>query len=287
MRLKHYLREGEAGSEYEKEGRKVPMTDDEAKAFLHRHCKKALESTPIYRGTTTLEKNAAFFIQPSKFQRQSRNTSNHYTLLVDGSPEWKDYPKRSKSVICTSDEYYARHYGQAFRVFPVDGSKIGICPSSDFWGSFDDFKPMDMFNLMLVKLVSGVSNKAEYLKNKYPGAKPIDSGLYNAFKNANSYYDIEKAFEYVDSQKPYVKDIALNDEKSYVWMATNYLKLQEYWKNPRLELLVDIDNRLSPHYNAFDLITVGENFGQKGKVEVWTDGDCVMVKDDYFNEDWL
>jgi hypothetical protein len=282
VRLKQYIREGEFGSQYEKIGRKTPMTNDEAKAFIHKHCKKSLFSTPIWRGTGGGGESDAFFIQPYKFQRESRNTSNHYSLLIDNSPEWTKYPKRSKSVICTLDHNTASHYGTAYRMFPVDGSRIGVCPSQDFWGSFDDFKPMDFFNTELIRIVEMTSLTVALMIEKHPKiseeAKPIDRSLFKAFKNAESYNAIYNTLEYVDSQKPFVKDTALNAENSGLWYATNFLRLHDYWKKPNLDLIVDLEERLSPSYNAFDLDTAGDKIAQKGNVEVWTDGDCVMIR---------
>ena len=52
-----------------------------------------------YLSDTDPDKNVCFISDPIK--RRSRDNGNHYTLLMDNSPYWKGYPKRSESFICT------------------------------------------------------------------------------------------------------------------------------------------------------------------------------------------
>ena len=83
------------------------------------------------------------FGDSSKVTRKSANTRNWYTLLFDHVlPAWQNYPKRSKSFICTTNMSTAQNYAalggnDGFQVHPVGNPIIGVCPRGDIWRSFD------------------------------------------------------------------------------------------------------------------------------------------------------
>lgn len=120
-------------------------------AVLNTRCKNALwmleKDTPIWRGEShksALGKVSSFaIIDPSKTVRYSENTSNWYTEIFDSSPYMKDFPKRSKSLICSFDENIASGYTASSRkpnaVIPFDGVKIGVCPGADVWDTMVKF----------------------------------------------------------------------------------------------------------------------------------------------------
>ncbi len=114
----------------------VKISKKEIDTFLKTKCPIAYNSpVKIYRGVDTTKK---FMFGDSRLsERQSNNTANYYTLLIDNIlPEWKDYPKRSKSFICTNNEEYTTIFGELYQVFPVGDPLIGICPVHDIWMSF-------------------------------------------------------------------------------------------------------------------------------------------------------
>ena len=125
MRLENYLIE-------EKLDRTKEVSLDFALDFAKKN-KDFLKGSPIYRG---LRNNISLyaFVEPEKYTRVSANTENYYTLMIDNSPNWEGYPKRSKSIICSSSKSGASGYGNVYRVIPKNGAKIGVCSSDDFWG---------------------------------------------------------------------------------------------------------------------------------------------------------
>lgn len=90
----------------------------------------------IYKGMyTSLPPNKAHLLEPLK-NRPSQNTLNYYTLWMNNSKQWSEFPKRS--VICTTSASNAGDYGfQTFIILPKNGSKIGVCSDFDLWTSFD------------------------------------------------------------------------------------------------------------------------------------------------------
>ena len=118
------------------EGRGKAIDEYEAAELFKKNCKqyKWGEQT-FYRGVEG-RLLQPYFIDPSKSERKSANTSNFYTLWIDNSKKWADYPKRSKSLICTTQAQTAAGYGTSYMMIPYDGAKIGVCPSYDMWESF-------------------------------------------------------------------------------------------------------------------------------------------------------
>jgi len=113
--------------------------------YLKKNCSQFLSNnidTPLYRGTWSEYETGAVKIDTTSGTRRSENTWNHYTLLLDNSPYYQGWPKRSKSIICTTDPREASSYGTVMALIPVDGAKIGIVPESDMWHAHFDFSAM-------------------------------------------------------------------------------------------------------------------------------------------------
>lgn len=105
--------------------------------FLENNCKDSLwmfkQNAPLYRGFRKLDDSHPTYVDLRGTQRASENTSNWYTEIFDNHPEMKDFPKRSKSLICTTDFDYSRQFGKPSVVIPVDGAKIGLAGTEDIW----------------------------------------------------------------------------------------------------------------------------------------------------------
>lgn len=105
---------------------------------LKRECSKTIpiiNKTPLYRGFDDSENAIKFGDSNAGNARASANTKNYYTLWVDD--RWNKFPKRSRSFICSSSEAYAGGYGSPALVIPFDSANVAICPSDDFWNSFE------------------------------------------------------------------------------------------------------------------------------------------------------
>lgn len=63
---------------------------------------------------------------------------NYYNRLLSGIlSNWKKYPKRNNSFICTSSYAYGRRWSDTVNVvFPKNGTDVAICPAYDMWKSF-------------------------------------------------------------------------------------------------------------------------------------------------------
>lgn len=98
---------------------------------------RSKKTIPIFRGDNN-SRSVMSLGDSNNFVRQAANTYNWYLQWIDASPAWADYPKRSKSFICTRDVAYTEGYGELNLVIPFDTAHIGACPKYDMWFSFKD-----------------------------------------------------------------------------------------------------------------------------------------------------
>jgi len=197
----------------------------------------------LFRGVMGSKYTSYTIIDPTKGRlRRSANTSNEYTLLVDNLPEWKDYPKRGRSLICTTDEYYATGFGDVRIILPVNGAKLGVCKGGDFWDSFTLIFPelrateMDSFNKRLQEIIG-----MDFDKNWPTLRKQINR------------FDKDELDFYVSGQWR-----SLIDKHGSLMKSLKYI--------------------LDPKNNEFYLSQIGKSL--MGLGEVWTDSPCISISVD-------
>ncbi len=270
--------------EYLNEGRSVHVWKDDAKMFLKKHYNPNL--TPIYRGVEDLNDYECYIIEPAKFNRESRNTLNHYTLLMDNLPSWKNYPKRSKSIICTTDYNGTTNYGRRFRVIPETSSMIGICSKGDLWFSFPKipFETMNDFNFFLEKIwdISKESSSFETYGNLVEHFKLLDNYIEGSYEEG--FYWLESEEENKDLSRAEIKEMARDGVVDIITSDFGYnhpgLKILE---NIIIRVIDDenssqdvIEEIMDPISNGFKVLNAGK-FNVSGDKEVWTSGKSLLV----------
>lgn len=217
------------------------------------NCGKALTAAKkgdvIYRGKKT---NFLFdYTDPSKGKpRVSRNTSNHMTLLMDNLPSWKGWPKRSRSLICTTRAAKTVAYGKTYVVLPEDNVKMGVCYGSDIWVSFP-YAGINSWH-------DSVNDFNKYLK---------------IFVNDESWPSLKKGLNIQ------VDDIQLIDYDAIDYGAPEIIK---DWKHlgstsePNLTLYDHLNKILDPKKNKFLLKKAGDVLPNEER-EVWVGGPCVLI----------
>ena len=239
------------------ESRSKNIDFDEATNIIKTKCKKAYDTmlvSPIFRG---VENNTnSMFVDPKKGKpRKSANTKNYYTYIIDNSPAWKNYPKRSKSIICTTDAGYAMGFGTTYRVFPYDGAKIGVCPTGDLWSSFwgilkDD---LDSVNDALSKIFD------------FYGVK-LDDSSYKMFKESFKVFD--NSYNVFNYKKEYIyKHFPYNIE--FIKELLNGYNGKNFYKK--------VENMFNPKKNEFELKKIGDSLPVNK--EVWTDSKSVLINE--------
>ncbi len=268
MRLNKYLTEG----------RSVPLSDDEGNKLLRgNNYYGSTFGTPIYRGVPNV--NSKFlYIEPNKFERVSANTENFYTLLIDNSERWKKYPKRSKSIICSTSIATAHNYGKIYRVIPKVGSLIGLCPCNDIWKSFEFFLP----------IINTFINVLAHQKNI---TKIGEIETYYDLVVLFNDYDYWRDEAYNDIRSNLEEDEEIDEHQFLLELLEDQLLMNIY--NPDLKHLIKLfveyyikdkdsidflENILDPKDNDFALVKAGNHTIPTNR-EVWTEGPCLLVEE--------
>jgi len=112
-------------------------SDDDTIAFIETHCQQAIAGGmldfPLWRGMFNHNAASIVHLRPGTGRRESENTTNQYTAIMSNSPYFKGWPKRDRSLVCSTDFSYAGDFGQPFAILPFNNAKIGVCSSYDLW----------------------------------------------------------------------------------------------------------------------------------------------------------
>ena len=260
MRFKTFLLEG---------WRSTVLEPEEAFKILKTKCSEAmsLDEPLVYRGMMIDGSKETFHLsKPSQFERTSANTSNEYTVLIDNSSAWADYPKRSRSLICGNIKNlsYAEGFGRLGMILPFNGAKFGVCPSKDFWMGFKEtflkygLEDLNDFNYILRDLFKKVGSELSK-ENK----------------------DYGKLVATLEAGEDWLRDY---DEEEHLYSDMQILKLFKTVIDGS-EYIVDFLHRiLDPKKNNFELSDyLGLKKYQDIRREVWTDSDCIIVFDDHYS----
>jgi hypothetical protein len=217
---------------------------DQAIAFLKENCSDAIQAfgdKPIFRGSRGLKADSCHYINPVSGKRASENTHNHYTELMDSSPYWKEYPKRSRSLIGSTDYDYANSFGEVFGLYPINGAKIGICPDFDIW-----------------------STRLPANKYKISEWDEIPSFLYELGIEADTVTDMKFQIEHEE-------EITENFKR---WAERYGIPEKAYDINTLINDLVELTK---PEVTGFGLQTTTAPLPGAGSFEVWFSDPCVAV----------
>jgi hypothetical protein len=218
----------------------------------------------IYRGTNSLKSDYAIGNGKGQYPRKSRNTTNYTTMFIDNSKMWSSYPKRSESFICSTSKTKAsiyNHNSKPYHVFPSNGSKIGVCPSSDIFNSF-------MFAPGI-----NVPTINEYISRVME--------LYNEIKNKN-----EVIFTNDDNWNRFTKDLetiknGCKDDPSIIdKINEDIMDFESEFTRFSFDgdLMSELEKIYNPKTNGFDLKMAGDSI--KYDREVWMSGDCLFMNND-------
>jgi len=231
------------------------MSKDDTIQYVAEHCKEFINRPVlIYR-----ECNAKVdFFRSEPIQRTSRDNPNWYTLMIDNSNNWKEYPKRGKSFICSIGDEHEVLGPFYYVVIPIDGSNWGIAPEDDIYECFWE------------TLGTGPDNFFEQL-NRLSLKLDLDGISDDSYTGMLS--DINKLSQELFTQK-YIK---LSVEDVNLYQVHNF-----FTTNGSEALPYKIDYAMKPDLNKFTHkkyteIKYDENQFDNYK-ELWTDSPCVFIK---------
>lgn len=256
---------------------------DETKALqiMSNHCRAYLEryQEPVmFRGVQRLTRRYAY-VEPAKYERESANTSNLYTWLIDIMPSWKNFPKRSKSIVCTTQAHGGKGYGVVYAVVPFDNARIGVCSAGDFWASFDKVREMgsntmDDFNRSLKIFLDRCARIA---------ARPDEKVEHSATDSKEIFFQSIKVADQImkNLKKADMLNRITDDIQGYYTPVPEYMV--QHWQRPG-DIMKLLNALLDPVKNDLDLVGVAdigkyaEASNSSGKNEIWTDSPAVLIR---------
>lgn len=132
LTFKQYI--SEAGSP-----RTVPISAKSAFETIDKHCQafaRSMSKQLIYRGGSGFDGFRTYHGNSNSGNpRKSANTANYFTLWHDNHPDWSEFPKRSRSFICSNDFDIANNFGDTHLLIPYDDAHIGVVPEEDLFGA--------------------------------------------------------------------------------------------------------------------------------------------------------
>jgi len=279
MRLKFYLTE--SGSNYEKYGRGKFISEKQALKIIPNFSQSILSALNdnlfLVRYRDNSKKGEFYYIDPkkSKEPRVSRNTSNHYTLIMDNSKKWSKYPKRGQSLICSIDNFIKKTiWPSVYLVLPENGAKIGECSDIDLWESFPNVNtPMNEWNIGVGFLLSMPDYTDEEIENKLLISNEYDIS-YSFFKK--SCKDFDKWVK--NTTMLSIKEI----QDNLILKHSNSTWIRKWSGEPILKFFDDL---LDPKKNQFKLVNIF-NLNKYGN-EAWTDAKSLMILGAYNPVDFL
>jgi len=203
------------------------------------------------------------FGDSGKHTRISRNTKNYYTVLLDQIlPDWRPFPARSKSFICTS-VLKGQSITTDYTVYPVGDPLVGVCPSEDFWTSFQFIRPENFWRVF------------ELMKNIY--SILIDESSERIISVINH---IDKIWA-VDMQKTGSEfDVSLTGKLIYALKGSLFLR--SYRVGTDLTAFDSFSEALAylfdPRDNGFQLKRLSELTVEDEEREIWFSGPAYFVR---------
>jgi len=189
--------------------------------------------------------------------------------LIDNSKKWKEYPKRSKSLICSTVS--SEFYGVEYIVIPLEpNSKWGVCESEDFWGGFSKsgIGSIRYLNQLLYILKHDLLRDSDRQDTK--------EDFFNFLEKLE-----KKITPFDDKMIERIKDLTLYKNDFDIFLL--FFK-QGFDKG---QSLIDIfDNILDPQRNEFELYDYKDLVNEKilhiRKHEVWTDSKCLLLSTELY-----
>jgi hypothetical protein len=221
-----------------------PLIDHPAPFYLDKYCPDLFwmlkENKPFYRGMRG--GLGVSFVDLTKTTRKSENTSNWYTEIFDNHFEMEDFPKRSKSLICTTDSDYAHGFGgQVYIVLPVKNAKIGEVLDEDMWEKtidlFGNEEGINEMNKHLANIIFlGLKTKdcSFRLLQKFDRMiKDEDGEVFHRIQNSDEYSGLLDSDEFVNefletilkAYSPHILGLQASTPATY----TPYYMEQEVW----------------------------------------------------------
>lgn len=234
------------------------ITEDELIKIIKENCSKADLDSPLLRGMRDV--GDYLRIDGDTINRTSKDGNNIYTVCFDEYFKKNNYPLRSKSVICATNDQHAfvSSYGTPYVIIPYNDVSLAVCDNEDIYYSYNNTIEMQTINIT-VRLNDLLNAPRRKVYKSIDDIKDDVSKLNNEV--------IEKRFAESERYKPLIDYIEIDLLKSGdVDKITN-----------------KIVSIYDPKHYEFEL-TNNSNVGKYEEREVWFSGKCVAIKEEIWDE---
>lgn len=249
----------------------TPISNDSSEmfSFIENECSDFLNSehsTNLYRGLSDSFKNKFYIADSTDYERKSPEFSCH-NFIMDNNNEWSEYPKRSKSIICTNNQIITTSYGKPFFIIPSNFAKIAVAPEPDVWESFNDsqgepFDTSEFWQSFCIVLWRGLKQKIG------ERTKILD---YDSLLEACKLYDENK-----QNILNYYNRGTLDIDKALKLLLKDFFKLNNKTMYELLSELFNPNNfKLYKSYNEF--CTKVKSPKYDAGHEIWYEGRALMI----------
>jgi hypothetical protein len=237
------------------------------------------EKINLFRGLAT-SSTEYFFVDTSNSNREAKGTNNYSNILTTKLDCWNGWPKRTNSIICSTNHTTALSFGSIYYVIPLTYNKIAVSNHTDFWnsvpanltGTESVYLTLDEFNDWMVNIIK-LGIKANFVKGKLPAASTINPDeIINA---------LQEVVDGIKSNNVVIDDLVTFENSRLIYdHEKNMLKqLVNLGAKQFLETTLDpaVKNKLIS--NVLDL----SNYKNKDH-EVWFSGTALLVDRDIWDD---
>jgi len=282
MRAHEILFESDYG---DKKSRSKPLTVDQFNKLrpkIEVALQKAEQGVKIYRGVRISRDRydvTMMYTNPTRSERVSANTSNELTLLISRIlPSWQNWPKRSRSLICSGDYDYAEGYssiGKPFIVLPIGNPNIGVVSDRDFWDGFNSILPSpSVFNDLFRQFLKVFNEVFE--RNILIPRNNMDVELLKSELKVIDHAVVAEREKMLEVLKEY-KDLL--DTSYSIWSQDYPIMVKMLASGDAIK---SIDKYYSPTINGFKLVPLSQL--EANNNELWFSAPAVLIHPDQFDE---
>ena len=232
-----------------------PLDAEKAFRMAIENCRDAeswiLNNKPLWRSMSGgVSKTGCAVVDTSATERKSENTTNYYTMILDNNPYCEEFPKRSRSFICSTSRYRAEAFsGELFALLPFDKVKMGVVHDTDMWD----------VNIELFGKVRAIDTFNSYFRHM----------------------DLEPTLESFEHFDKMLKQEEPNDEKAA--FETEFHLFGEKAKLHEREFLHSVWEAYSPKNTGFSIATTKSAELPKDS-EIWVGGKCMIFSAERWEE---
>lgn len=253
---------------------------DKLVSFIAKNCpvayKRAKQGYHIFRGIPFLDYDV-IQVTPKVNRVSPHATNNLYNILLSNLSNWKVFPKRNQSVICTTSMTVARHYGTPTMVFPKNNPRIGVCSESDLWTSFPH-----MSQILDISSLDTFATTLETLIEELLDTNVDDENYTEVLKD---FKDLERLWK--EDSDTMIAKFDSTKNKVFEWPPEHRCleNLFDYiFKENNGNVRKAIAHLLDPKLNKFRCMSLSK-FNAVGDQEVWFSDSCLLVS--LFNDEIL